>query len=255
MPYPGFSRDIVGAGFVKEVAVDGASVVVDFSPNSRNAAKVEEMENGIRETLREAKFADISIRTTHPFKEEDLTLSGSAMNPLQAELSEAGIAPEPDVLRNDLQHPDIAPLPGGGDTGPRPIDGPHQAGSLTYDGALPVFQWDIDPHNPEADSSETVVRMDDWEFRVWWQVHQCKELVYATLQAMREDASDPMGAARLHPVGRTEAVNLVYDATRGAVVAIYGTVRDFRPFVEAFRRGYVDRSGESLDPASQEVRA
>ena len=64
-----------------------------------------------------------------------------------------------------------------------------------------------------------------------------------------------MGAARLHPVGRTEAVNLVYDATRGAVVAIYGTVRDFRPFVEAFRRGYVDRSGESLDPASQEVRA
>ena len=126
---------------------------------------------------------------------------------------------------------------------------------MTYDGALRVFQWDIDPHNPEADSSETFVRMDDWEFRIWWQVHACKDLVFATLQAMREDSADPMGATRQNPVGRTEAVNLVYDATRGAVVAIYGMVRDFRPFVEAFRRGYVDKSGESVDPTSEEVKA
>ena len=124
VPYPGFSRDIVRAGFVKDVAVDGASVVVDFSPNSRNAAKVEEMEDDIRETLRAANFADISVRTTHPFAEEDLTLSRGAMNPLQAELSEAGSAPEPDVLQNDLKRPDIAPRSGASETGPRPIDGP-----------------------------------------------------------------------------------------------------------------------------------
>ncbi len=40
-------------------------------------------------------------------------------------------------------------------------------------------------------------------------------------------------------MGRSEAVNLVYDMDREAVVAVYGTVRDFRPFVDAFRRGYV----------------
>ena len=56
---------------------------------------------------------------------------------------------------------------------------------------------------------------------------------------MRDDWVEHDGAARSHPVGRSDAVNLVYDMDREAVVAVYGTVRDFRPFVDAFRRGYV----------------
>ncbi len=59
---------------------------------------------------------------------------------------------------------------------------------------------------------------------------------------MRDDRVEHGGAARSHPVGRSEAVNLVYDIDRKAVVAIYGTVRDFRPFVDAFYRGYVLRN-------------
>jgi hypothetical protein len=42
----------------------------------------------------------------------------------------------------------------------------------------------------------------------------------------------------LTPAGRTEAVKLVYDRKRAGIVAIYGTVKDFRPFVEAFRRTF-----------------
>ena len=53
------------------------------------------------------------------------------------------------------------------------------------------------------------------------------------MQAMSEDWVDDDNASP-HPVGRSAAVNLVYDESRNAVVAIYGTVRDFRPFVKAF---------------------
>jgi hypothetical protein len=63
--------------------------------------------------------------------------------------------------------------------------------------------------------------------------------VYGSIQAMQDDTVEHGGAARPHPVGRSEAVNLVYDIDRKAVVAIYGTVQDFRPFVDAFYRGYV----------------
>ncbi len=107
-----------------------------------------------------------------------------------------------------------------------------------YEGELPVFQWQIDPQDPHASSGTANLAIDDWDFRVWWQVHPAR-LVYASIQAMREDRAGHGGEARTHPVGRSEAVNLVYDADRKAVVAIYGTVRDFRPFVDAFYRGYV----------------
>ena len=50
----------------------------------------------------------------------------------------------------------------------------------------------------------------------------------------------PVPPALAEPAkGAHEAVNLTYDLDRKAVVAIYGTVRDFRPFVDAFYRGYV----------------
>ena len=38
-------------------------------------------------------------------------------------------------------------------------------------------------------------------------------------------------------MGRNVVVNVVYDRRREAVVAVYGTARDFRPFIEAFSLG------------------
>jgi hypothetical protein len=134
---------------------------------------------------------------------------------------------------------------------PQPFEGPSGPPGDTYDGAMPVFQWDIDPHDSAAESVETSVRLDGWEIRAWWQVHPDGELIYASLQAMRDDWADHDGAARQHPVGRSAAVNLVFDRGRGAVIAIYGTVRDFRPFVEAFRRAYLAQTG-AVEPAGTE---
>jgi len=213
------------------------------------------MEEGISTVLTRAGFADVRIRTKHPYKDDDMALRRAivpdtesdaevsrgltgegVMTPLQAELQEAGIAAEPDLLHDDLRRREQPPGVGFGAEPPEPIDGPSGGVGDTYEGALPVFQWEIDPHDSAAENHETSVRIDDWEIRVWWQVHPRAELVYASLQAMRDDWADHAGAARQHPVGRSAAVNLVFDRSRNGVVAIYGTVRDFRPFVEAFRQ-------------------
>src|SRR5690606_28550145 len=145
--------------------------------------------------------------------------------PLQAELREAGIIPDPDALvarpRWDGRRP--------GRGGP-PQD-------TTYTGDLPVYQWEIDPASPAGTAGEAHMVLGEWEYRMWWQVHAAG-LVYASIQAIEDDTADHGDLARRHPVGRAVAVNLVYDERRDAIVAIYGTARDFRPFVEAFRRGY-----------------
>ena len=263
VPYPGFSRDIVSAGFVKDIDTGDGSVVVHFTPNSTNAEKIRLMEQGIRGALAAAEISDVRIATSQPFGEDETTIrkpitpeddsdfmidkaltGDGVMNPLQAELLQEGIIPEADVLRNTLR-----PEQGHADQGigfgadePQAFEGPAGPPGDTYDGALPVFQWEIDPHDSSAESVETNIRVDDWDIWVWWQVHPSGDLLYASLQAMREDWADHVGSARQHPVGRSAAVNLVFDRTRGAVVAIYGTVKDFRPFVEAFRRAYEAQS-------------
>jgi hypothetical protein len=282
VPYPGFSRDIVTAGFVKEVVADEAGVLVRFAPNSTNTKKVAEMEAGIRAALTEAEIRPLRIVTVLPFAEAEMVLrkvsrggeekarspivaeadsdadidrsmtGPNMMNPLQAELLEEGLVGEPDVLRNDITDPGNRPDGHPGIEPPRPFDGPIAAGT-TYEGELPVFQWDIDPHDSAAESVETSVRIPEWEIRVWWQVHPKGGLYYASLQALREDWADHNGAASKHPVGRTAAVNLVYDQTRNAVVAIYGTVRDFRPFVEAFRRALLDHGKPASATSSEDT--
>lgn len=158
-----------------------------------------------------------------------------AMTPLQAELLEEGILPQTDALHPSLERPDVAEQAGySGDGGPEPFTGPifdKEANELA------VYQWEIDPANTAAESGVANVSESDWEFRVWWQVHPA-DLVYASIQAMREDWVEHAGQARVNPAGRSEAVNLVFDLKRGGVVAIYGTVRDFRPFVDAFHKGF-----------------
>ena len=254
--YPGFSRDIVSAGFVKEITTEISGVVVHFRPNSTNAQKINQMEQGIRDALERADIHNVEVATSLPFNEDDMTLRSpitsesdsdfeidraitgdGMMNPLQAELQQDGILPDPDVLRGDVASSEHDPAAGLAQEPPEPFEGPVADGT-TYDGVLAVYQWEIDPHDASAESAETSVKIDDWEIRVWWQVHPTGDLVYASLQAMREDWADHVGSARQHPVGRSAAVNLVFDSNRQAVLAIYGTVRDFRPFVEAFRLAY-----------------
>lgn len=268
VPYPGFPKDIVAAGFVRGLAVNGKTIIVDFSPNSSNSDKVRTMEEGIREVLARAEFRDVRIRTALPFKEADMALRRSpvseadsdadvergltgpgVMTPLQAELQEDGIPADPDLLHDDLRRQEQPPGVGLGGEAPEPLAGPEGPPGDTYDGALPVFQWDIDPHDSAADNHETGVRSGDWEIRVWWQVHPAGDLAYASLQAMRDDWADREGTARTHPVGRSAAVNLVFDVRRQGVVAIYGTVRDFRPFVEAFHQAWKAKHETTVEQA------
>ncbi|MCH8998019.1 MAG: iron-sulfur cluster assembly protein [Proteobacteria bacterium] len=234
---PGTQRNIVAAGFVKDIEVEDARVTVHFAPNTRNQAKVEQMEADIRDALGGAGgFERVEIERHQAFADTDvLTSGGSGMTPLQAEMLEDGVVPEADIMGRTMRRPDMAPQAGYDEDGPAPLGGPR---SDAYEGKLPVLQWEIDPHDANAKSGTANLEIGDWEFRVWWQVHPAR-LVYASIQAMRDDWVEHDGAARSHPVGRSEAVNLVYDMDREAVVAIYGTVRDFRPFVDAFHRGYV----------------
>ncbi len=158
------------------------------------------------------------------------------MTPLQAVLLEQGVLPDPDEMGVSLRRADLAPEAGYYEDGPLQIPSPEVlAPQDRYEGWPPVFQWEIDPTDPSLQSGETHLTMDDWEYDVWWQVHPAG-LVYVSIQALRGDPA--AGPERQHPVGRNVVVNLVYDQRRAGVVAIYGTARDFRPFVGAFRRGF-----------------
>lgn len=239
VPFPGSSRDIVSLGFVTRIEVDAAAVAVRIAPNSTDVSKVAATEDAIRDVLYGAAFALVQIRTEAPFGDDAMVLGRGTMNPLQAELLEEGIEPQPDVLAADLagdRGGSGSPL--GDWRPPEPFEGPSAGPATEYRGDLPVFQWQVDPEDESAPSAESVVLEADWEFRVWWQALQAHHLVYASLQATRPDRAERDDGSRDHPVGRTDAVNLVFDETRGGVVAIYGTVRDFRPFIEAFRKAY-----------------
>ena len=233
--YPGFDRNIVAAGFVQDIRVDNHRVVVHFAPNTRNQAKINQMEKDIREALTGAQcFDHIEIELHRPFADSDALSHGGNATP-QGRMENTSGTPDHDIIDPTKQRPDMAPQAGYDEEGPQPMAGPR---NNEYEGEIPVLQWEIDPQNPAAVSDTANLTIDDWEFRLWWQVHPAR-LVYASIQAMRGDWAEHGGAARAHPVGRSEAVNLVYDLDRKAVVAIYGTVQDFRPFMDAFNRGYI----------------
>ena len=233
--FPSSQRDIVAAGFVKDIEIQGNRVTVHFAPDTRNQAKVDQMNADIRSTLAEgAPFANVEIEHHLPFADAGVLSSGGVIPPRAADL-DPGVplqTGEPDRM---MQRPDMAPEAGYDEDGPEPLGGPR---SDIYEGELPVLQWEIDPHDPDAKSGTANLTIGEWDFRVWWQVHPA-DLVYASIQAMKDDWVEHGGKARSHPVGRAEAVNLVYDIERKAVVAIYGTVQNFRPFVDAFHRSYV----------------
>ena len=268
--YPGYSRDIIAAGFVGEIVVVGRMVEIEFKPNTRDEEKIELMEDNIRRALDGDGFVDIQIRRVHPFLQEvplrsakDLAASLQApseqqyagasrlMTPLQAEMLEDGQLPDDDVLGLALNRTDVAPAAGYGPDGPQPLSGPRE--EIAYESDVEVLQWSIDPHDPLAETFQQEVRLGDWDYRVWWQVHDSGDLLYVSMQALREDWASHDENAVPHPIGRSEAVNLVYDEIRHAVVAIYGTVRDFRPFVKAFGLAYASERGSKNAPATEEA--
>lgn len=249
VPCPGRSRDIVALGFLKGVAVQDTNVRIEFTPDTINAEKVQTMEEAIRAQLRQAGFRNIEIETEPPFDDNSMLLGGASVNPLQIDLAEYGLEPTPDLIegegarmKNLLSpeppkdgHPAQAAEASDG-LGDLPAEGPQGSLDPGYDGPLPVFQWQLDPTDPAAETLKVKLSIDSWNFAVWWLVHRTEDLVYASIQARHWVRF--AGQARPNPAGRTEAVNLVYDPRRGGVIAIYGTVKDFRPFVEAFRRAY-----------------
>ena len=243
---PGFDGNIVSLGFVKEIDVDGADLTISFAPDVRNESKVAQMMRDIRSAIDSLNaFDEVTIHQSQPFARQP-KVGRPELTPLQAELMEDGLPVEPDQLNEALNRPDLAQGAGYTSNGPAPHEGPEfeTQDPETYDGPVPVLQWEVDPRDRTAEGGEATIVIDEWETGVWWQVHP-SGLVYVSMQAIRDDVQDHDGAARAHPVGRSEAVNLVYDKGRGAVVAIYGTVRDFRPFVDAFNRAFLSDRDET----------
>jgi len=249
---PGRSRDIVALKFVRGIGVQGGDVHVEFAPDTVRADKVQAMEDGIRRVLQEAGFTSVDIETEPPYDDDSMLLGGESVNPLQVDLGEYGLPQaEPDAADtsggagvkpwtlDDLEQGGRAGLVGKGEDEPLPdvpADGPLGNLDAGYDGALPVFQWQIDPEAPDTLLHKVKLSNDAWRYVVWWLIHPSEELVYASVQARHWIKYN--GEVKPNPAGKVEAVNLVYDRTRGGIAAVYGTVRDFRPFVEAFRRAY-----------------
>lgn len=268
--FPGRSRDVVALGFVKSVAVEGSRVEVELTPDSVNADKVSAMEKEVRAVLRSASFEQIEINSEPPYDDDSMLLGGASVNPLQVDLKEYGLDPLPDPGHGGAPH--LKDLLAGGEEepkqkkkenpaleppGPPPdafapaeVEGPLGNTDPDYDGTVPVFQWQIDPDGPGVETGKVKLSIGSWNYVVLWTAHAEEELVYGSVRARHWIYYD--GKARPNPAGRTEGVNVVYDARRAGVVAIYGTVKDFRPFVEAFYRAYSGQAGDAEDLAADE---
>lgn len=214
--WPGFQLDIVAAGFVKDIRVDAGRAHVRLAPQTSRADKIATMEAEIHRVL--AGIIDADIETV-PMKKLPVLSEGTHRAPELEVVAAAGLTADPE------------PRWDGGAPGTR-------GKTARYEGPIPVPQWDIDPSRADAVRGDADVVLGEWEYRMWWQRHE-SELSYVSIQAIEDDSASDPGLARPHPVGRAVAVNLVYDHHRNAIVAIYGTTRDFRPFVEAFRRGFL----------------
>lgn len=250
---PGRSRDIVALKFVRGIGVQGSDVRVEFAPDTVKADKVQAMEDGIRRVLGEAGFTRVDIETEPPYDDDSMLLGGESVNPLQVDLGEYGL-PQADAegadtsggagakpwTLDDLEQGRAGAV-GAVEDDPLPevsSDGPLGNLDAGYDGAIPVFQWQIDPQASDTTLTKVKLSIGAWNFVVWWLLHPEQNLLYASIQARHWVKYN--GEAKPNPAGKTEAVNLVYDLSREGISAIYGTVRDFRPFAEAFQRAYTD---------------
>lgn len=234
-PFSG--RTLRELGCVRDIQLARSIVTVQLAPLSADRFRNEALRDAISREL--AGVAGVSAVSV-----QELRLEGGVLEALEAagRTHSLPVLNGPadtgsDAVRAVAQRADLAPEAGYGLDGPPLPPAPELDPALgeRYEGWPPVFQWEIDPGDVGRAGGEVHVELGDWEYDVWWQAHPA-ELLYVSIQALRDDDS-AAGPQRPHPVGRNVVVNMVYDVRRNGVVAIYGTARDFRPFVEALRIG------------------
>ncbi len=229
MKDPVSRRDIVSLGVVKHLEVAGRDITVHLEPAGGDKYRLEALAAAIERELAGLEGAG-RVVVTGAAPAAGVARPGAAMAPLHLP-----------VLNNSpadaaMSRADMAPAAGYGPDGPKPLPSPElEIPNDRYESWPPVYQWQIDPKDPEMVSGESHVTLGEWEYDIWWQEHPAG-LVYAAIQALRDDTMTS-GPQREHPMGRNVVVNIVWDDRRRAVVAVYGTARDFRPFIEAFRVG------------------
>lgn len=234
--------DIVSLGLVKGVQVAGDAVTVDLGPTGGDAFRDEALAAAVQRELRALDGVERVVVTGDRRGAGDRRDGSSTMAPLHLPV----LSDSPSDAA--LSRADMAPGAGYGPDGPEPLPSPEfEIPDDRYESWPPVYQWQIDPKDPDMVSGESQVRLGDWEYDIWWQEHPAG-LVYAAIQALRDDTMTS-GPQRPHPTGRNVVVNIVWDDRRGGVVAVYGTARDFRPFIEAFRVGC------GLEETAQETEA
>lgn len=239
MKDPDTQRDIVTIGLVQDLQVADGIIRILLSPPIKEAYRHEALAAAIRRELDTLDGVE-KVIVTWPSPEAGRSANGAAkgdtvhLDILDNASSE--IPFETDPMDPMFRRFNIAPEMGYGEDGPEELPSPEAPAPFEgYTDWPPVLQWEIDPADSSLESGEAHVRIDDWEYEIWWQRHPA-DLVYASIQALADDSITD-GPERQHPMGRNVVVNLVYDLRREAVIAVYGTTRDFRPFIEALRIG------------------
>ena len=224
---PKKDADIVASGTVQDVALVDGRAMVKLSKPETEAFEHQAMAGAIERELNLLDGVErVSVTWDKPEeKRADVTdhgRDGVSLNILSETDTAMGTG--------------IAEEIGYGEFGPeQPLAPEAEIPDAPWEGYPPVLQWDIDPTDSSIESGEATVQLLDWHFEIWWQKHPAG-LMYVAIQAMHEDTFAD-GSERTHPVGRNVVVNLVFDEERQAVISVYGTAHDFRPFIEAFQIG------------------
>lgn len=236
MKDPETGRDIVTIGLVEDLTETDGVVAIRLSPPIKDAYHHEALAAAIRRVLDDHDGID-RVKVTWPKPGKGDPASGENLLSLPILDNDTPEIPfESDPMDPNFRRFSIAPEMGYGEEGPEQLPSPEMSiPGDRYEGWPPVLQWEIDPGDPSLESGEGHARIENWEYEVWWQVHPAG-LVYASIQALADDTVTG-GPERQHPTGRNVVVNLVFDRRREAVIAVYGTARDFRPFIEALRIG------------------
>lgn len=239
---PKTKTDLMSAGLILNVTVDDSIVCVELSSPQGDTYEHDALAAAIKRELGGIEGVD-RVRVSWP--KESTCGCGSSNGQCDDQAFSLPVL-DPETAR--LQQAGIAEDSGFAEGGPEPLPSPEMdLPDDRWDGWPAVPQWDIDPTDATLTSGEEHVRLEGWDFEIWWQQHP-DDLMYVAIQAMSDDLV-VNGPERKHPIGRNVVVNLVYDQRRESVVAVYGTARDFRPFIEAFRIGC------GLSPQQQETEA
>ena len=246
MKDPTTHTDIVSLGIAKDVQLDEDTVTVQLAPPEGDPYQHEALAAAIRRELSAINGIE-NVVVKWP-KSSAVVSNGSSGNngdgnngseekaSLHLPILGDTANPETDAMNASLGRLGVAPEAGYSPDGPEGLASPvSDLDHNRYEDWPPVYQWEIDPADPTLISGEEHVQLGDWEYDIWWQQHPVG-LIYASIQAMDEDTKTN-GPERQHPVGRNVVVNLVFDKKRGGIIAVYGSATDFRPFVEAFKKG------------------